>query len=206
MAYQTEKKRQLEEQAANERRHRANLEEKERQREAEKKRQLEEKAANERHEFAMKQGLFSLSLFAIPICVGALSYKLNFAAVSFYVLFSLVAIALMGGLILLIVKPDELYQNPEEKNSEDHARLIRGINICAGCLTAGFAGWSTISFFSDDLIGRTILWALMTLVLPFTPYVRGAVGLVSAGIIVAFGIHFVARFCSFVIMSFLSFF
>ena len=133
----------------------------------------------------------TVALAALPLLIAGINYcsawwsESNYAAALFYTLFALVGLHIYRGIVALHGYETELR------------------NLWAAWLTAGlmvllaYLTWSSVP---------NIVKALMVagaVGLPFTPYARGALGSIAAGIIAALVFTFAARICSVVVMAFL---
>ena len=190
-AEQEKERRKLEEEQ--ERQRRAEQEEQERQRRAEHERQQAEKAAKERAARALQTALQwgAVLMAALPVLVAGFSSaqlwwaQSNYAAIVFYALFLAAGVKLFRRIAGL----------------EEYEWSLR--RVWSAWLTAGVMALTTyLTWSSVPNIVKAIL-QIGTLALPFTPYARGALGSLGAGVVAAIAFHFAARFCSFVAMAFL---
>jgi hypothetical protein len=175
-----------------ERKRKEEKEEKQRQKEERDRQQAVLAAQAKAAQFAQRLLLWgAVALAGLPLLIAGINYcsawwsESNYAAALFYTLFALVGLRLYRGIVALQGYETELR------------------NLWAAWLTAGlmvllaYLSWSSVP---------NIVKALMVagaVGLPFTPYARGALGSIAAGIIAALIFYFAARICSFVVMAFL---
>lgn len=174
------------------RKRREEEEERQRQKEERDRQQAALAAQAKAAQFAQRLLLWgAVALAALPLLIAGINYcsawwsESNYAAALFYTLFALVSLRVYRGIVAL-----QKYEN--ELRNLWAAWLTAGLMVLLAYLT-----WSSVP---------NIVKALMVAGaagLPFTPYARGALGSIAAGIIAALVFYFAARICSFVVMAFL---
>jgi len=175
-----------------ERKHRQEQEEERRQKEEYDRQQAVLAAQANAAQFAQRLLVWgAVALAAAPLLIAGINYgsawwsEANYAAVLFYTLFALVGLHLYKGIVTL------------------HGYETRLRNVWAAWLTAGlmvllaYLTWSNV----PNIVKALLVAGAVGL--PFTPYARGALGSLAAGIIAALVFYFAARICSFVVMGFL---
>lgn len=168
--------------------------EKERQKEIQKKETKRKRAEGFQNLLkwaALAFSIIPLIAFGYESIVSWLTIS-NYSAISFYVIFCFGSIFVIRGII---------------NRPGDYIMQFLDFDVTRD----GWAGWltaalmTTITFLIWEQVpnaGKALCIA-GTIGLPFTPILRGVMGSVGAGIIAAFVSQYAARFCGFIVMTFI---